>query len=245
MKKLSSVLIILFVATALFAAGTVRVGASYEVVAGRTQDLKIGETTLSNTKVSYKGSGLGFDIGGRYVVKGDFAVWADFSMSFLSDLKHKEGNGAWTSTKDKYKDYNDFAKNHNGSASKAINTISFAVGSAVNLTVDAPFEVYTGAGIFFERVLAKASMTLPTSSPEPGVTSITLKAVNLGIVGYADAAYKFSEKFGINVTVMPRIGVYNSTQKSYSVNSAVTNFKTSGFGVSISLPIVIGASYSF
>ena len=246
MKKISLVLAVLLVAASLFAAGTVKVGGAFELFTGKTQDLRNGEQTLANTKLSYKGNGFGFDISGKYDVKGDFAAWADFSMVFCSDAKFKEQvTSTWNSIDELYKIYQDVAKEFDGKASKAVNSLSLAAGTAVKLTIQAPFDVYVGAGVFFERALAKVSMTLPTSSSAPGETGVSLKEINAGVTLYADAAFRISEKIGIGLSLMPRIGFFNSTTFTTSDKSVKTDYKSSGFAMSFSLPVVVGVSYSF
>ena len=245
MKKVISILLVLCVAVTLFAAGSVKVGGAFNFVTGATRNftaydngVKIADLDFGAT---YKTNGFGFDVAGDFDVAKDLVVWADFNMVFGADAKFKLGDFPETSLEDEYKELKDELGNK---AYKVVNVISLGAGAAYKLALDS-VDVKLGGGLFLDRALGKAG------AEEDATTEgyEQFKAVNLGVALYADASYKFNKNFGIGITVMPHIGLYNSAViTNYYKNGGIEEkqeYKAKGFKLSYAMPIVFGVSYSF
>ena len=249
MKKIVSVLVVLCLAMTIFAAGSVRVGGSFNFLVGKSAEFdektEVVDYGLSKQKVGFKTNGFGFDVAGDFDVASNLSVWADFNMVFCADAKIKVGDADEESFNDWYEYLKELvdAKEFN----KAINIISIGTGVAFKLDMNA-VDVKLGGGLFFERALA--SMKFKSVVEEMNVESTTkFKTTNFGIALYGDVKYKFNENFGLGLTVMPHVGLINTTSvETKSVaGSATVNLKDSktGFRLSFSMPIVVGVSYSF
>lgn len=249
MKKIISVLVVLCLAMTIFAAGSVRVGGSFNFLVGKSaefdENTEVVGFGISKEKVGYKTNGFGFDIAGDFDVADNLSVWADFNMVFCKDAKYKVGDAEEYSFNDEYEEM----KKDLGikDPKKAINIISIGTGVAYKLELNA-VEARLGGGLFFERALA--SMKFKLVEEEVNVEeTVKFKTTNFGIALYGDVKYKFNEQFGLGLTVMPHVGLINTTSvETKAVTSGVTvNLKdrTTGFRLSFSMPIVLGVSYSF
>ena len=216
MKKVLSIMLVLCVAASLFAVGSVRVGAAFDFVSGKTPDFKRNETVLNNSARQYKTSGIGFDVSAKYDLSSDLSVFADFNMTFNFDFKVKRATSEdWYSFKDK--------------SDKTLNSLSVAAGVAYKLPLaNAPVKVSVGGGLFFERVLAKEKY-------------ISFNFRHIGLTAYADVTYMINDKIGVGVTAMPRIGLFDIDDGT----EALVPVKSTGFAFSFGMPVSVGASYSF
>jgi len=249
MKKLISVLVVLCLAMTLFAAGSVRVGGSFNFLTGKSAKFSADAEDvlfeLANEKVGYKAHGFGFDVAGDYDVASNLSVWADFNMVFCADAKYKVGDADEESFDDAYK----YIKNaYDKDAKKAINIISISSGVAYKLDFN-PVVVKLGGGLFFERSLACMKYKPEVTPGVKADTTVKFKTTNFGVAFYGDVEYKFNEQFGLGLTVMPHVGLINTTSASVKatvagVSSNVKDSKT-GVRLSFSMPIVVGVSYSF
>jgi len=237
MKKLSALLIVLCLAVSLFAAATVKVGGSYESIIGYTNEFKSAEQADS-AKYVYKGHGFGFNVATKYSVSGKLATWATFGMSFLSDVKIKPENGTdWLSIKEMYDDMKTYEMDK---LSKKTYALYLSAGVAVELPLNAPVEVALGGGISLERVMGQVAAKDGDLEYLFGV-----KFINVGIAGYAEAAYKINDNIAVGLTIMPRLGILDFSK--YYAESMGKKFeaKAGGFRLGFSMPVVLGASYSF
>ena len=216
MKKVLSIMLVLCVAASLFAVGSVRVGAAFDFVSGKTPDFKLNESVLNNSARQYKTSGIGFDVSAKYDLSSDLSVFADFNMTFNFDFKTKRATSEdWYSFKDK--------------SDKTLNSLSVAAGVAYKLPLaNAPVKVSVGGGLFYERNLGYVS------------ESFNNKFNHIGLTAYADVTYMINDKIGVGVSAMPRIGLFD-----FDSLTRVTEGKASGFAFSFGMPVSVGASYSF
>ena len=235
MKKVISILLVLCVAVTLFAVGSVKVGGAFNFVTGAT--CKDEDKGYLETK--YKGNGFGFDLSGSFDVAKDVAVWADFNMVFASDAKLKyDGDDEWTSVNDQY---DTWFKGETG-AFKHINLISFSAGAAYKVALN-PVDVQLGGGLFIERLLSSIGAKNDTYD-----VNFKNRLVNIGIALYANCNYKINQNFGIGLSVMPHIGLFNSNNmvRYFGIDDPDNIDDTvKGFKLSYSMPIVLGVSYSF
>lgn len=216
MKKVLSIMLVLCVAASLFAVGSVRVGAAFDFVSGKTPDFVFGEKTMTNSARQYKTSGIGFDVSAKYDLSSDLSVFADFNMTFNFDFKVKTVAEENWSSLNKYD-------------SRKLNSLSVAAGVAYKLPLaNAPVKVSVGGGLFYERNLGYVS------------ESFNYKFNHIGLTAYADVTYMINDKIGVGVSAMPRIGLFD-----FDSLTRVTEGKASGFAFSFGMPVSVGASYSF
>ncbi len=216
MKKVLSIMLVLCVAASLFAVGSVRVGAAFDFVSGKTPDFKRNETVLNNSARQYKTSGIGFDVSAKYDLSSDLSVFADFNMTFNFDFKFKGANS------EEWNSFKDFSE-------KKLNSLSVSAGVAYKLPLaNAPVKVSVGGGLFFERVLAEEKR-------------LSFNFRHIGLTAYADVTYMINDKIGVGITAMPRIGLFDIDDGTV----ALVPVKASGFAFSFGMPVSVGASYSF
>lgn len=250
MKKLISILLVLCVAVTLFAAGSVKVGGAFNFVTGGTKDfdkMYVDGEEYADFEgwdaATYKTYGFGFDVAGSFDVSEKLAVWTDFNMVFGTDAKYKVEGDDEISLDEGY-EY--FKENYDDAAYKKINMISFGAGVAYKLDLN-PAEVKVGAGLFFNRAFGKVG------AKDDTVDLYTqFKSVNFGVAILADASYKFNQNIGVGLTLMPQIGLYNSTTITYGIDApSIPEFddkvdiKAKGLKLSFAMPVVIGVTYSF
>ena len=251
MKKTLAILIVLCISVSLFAIGSVKVGGAFNFVTGGTKDFVSEGKTIDKSAATYKSSGFGFDVSGSFDVGSQLAVWADFDMVFCSDAKI-EANNEILSLDDAYKQSEEAATEARkagdiASAYKNINIIHIGAGVAYKLPVQA-VDVKVGGGLFFERGFGKVGFKA-TVENESYEMYIEFKANNIGLAFYADASYKFTENIAAGITVMPSLGLFNTTTLIYreqlDSEVEVVTRKASGIKIGFSMPVVIGVSYSF
>ena len=243
MKKVISIMVVLCVAAALFATGTVKVGGAFDFVSGKTSN---SEDEAFGSKSLYSGKGFGFDVSARYDVADGLTSWADFNMTFGSNAKFKaDGANEWATLDDIAKQVEAMVGNA-ATAKKSVMNMSGAAGVAIKLRAADDVEVAVGGGIFAERMTAKVSAAVPSNINSTfHDVAYTYRFVNFGVTGYADVAYKFTSNFGVGLTVMPRVGLLNFTTSSFAEDTTVETYKAKGFALSFSMPISLGVSYAF
>jgi len=246
MKKVISIMVVLCIAASLFATGTLKVGGTFNFVSGKTA--KFSEEDLFGSAWLYDTKGFGFDVSAGYDLANGLTSWVDFNMTFNSDIKSKaDGSNEWYTLSDLAEE----AEALIGNAAKAktsVTNMSFAAGVAFKLPVAESVEVAVGGGIFADRINVKVTAAKPSNSTINSTyhdVSYTERYVNIGITGYADVAYKFTENYGVALKVMPRVGLFNVSKNSYDLDTTVKTYKATGFALSFSMPVVIGVSYSF
>ena len=231
MKKFTILLLMLILSVSVFAS-SVSVGGAFNFINGKTAKDDDGNRLL------YKSSGIGFDVAGTIDLNKTMAVWADFNMTFGFDVKNKEENNSsdWVSMKDMLKGL--------PNSSLSILNMSFGLGVAYKLSLDLPIELSVGGGLFFEHL----TTTLKTSLDDNNKSNISGNNDNLGMSLYLNAKYNFSEKLGLNFTIMPHFGLYSLiTQKSEITSMGIStnsSEKHNGFAFSFSMPITLSVSYS-
>ena len=259
MRKIICVVLVLCVTVCLFAGMSFRVGGAYNFVTGSTGNIKITTPETSGEKNTFKGAlykthGFGFDVAFDFDVSEKLVVWTDLSVVFGRDFKVKTDaelyilnmnnaykDGDWYSMKLYYDEENlKGIKN----LYKKYNTISLGVGVACKINLS-PVDVKLGGGLFFERAMGKVG------NKSDGTESyIKFRAANFGVSLYAGAEYKFDKGFGVGLTVMPHLGLYDSFLYRYYYQSKLApsieaKEKAGGLRFSYSMPVVLGVSYSF
>lgn len=246
MKKIISILIILCVAASLFAAtGSVRLGAAFGAVIGRTKPFTQGE---KDTLVHYKSYGLGFDA----LFKDDFsdslAAFFDFNMTIGLEGKFRNHDEAeFKSINDEFKEVEIIAKSLGGRATKKLFSLSAASGLVYKLPfTKTHFNYALGGGIFLDRLFAEICAYMPDGNSE----AHRVRCFNLGLSVYMEMSKNISDRFGVSLIFMPRFGVLSFATDAMIKTSAdhvVTRDEQRAFGFapSISMPVSLGAVYYF
>lgn len=247
MKRIIAILIVLCISVSLFAIGSVKVGGAFNFVTGGTKDFVSEGKTIEKSAATYKSSGFGFDVSGSFDIGSKLAVWADFNMVFCSDAKLENDTGK-ISLDEEYKTFEENAtelreEGYIASASKKINIIHIGAGVAYKLSLQA-VDVKVGGGLFFERGYGKIGFKY-SDETYSGEGYEEIKASNFGLALYADASYKFTENIGAGITLMPSIGLFNTTTLNEKEDEEAYTMNASGMKISFSMPVVIGVSYSF
>ena len=217
MKKTLSVLIVLCVATALFAAAgvTVKAGGSFGFTSMSVY-IKQGGMDYQD---SVKANGFGFDAGIQISTRDRMFAFGEFSMLFPAKETYRRGTTEQVHKVD--------------SVNKLFYT-SFAAGVGYRLSLDIPLKISVGGGLFVNKQTRKYTNT---------VGKFTDSFASTGIAGMLEAKYMFTEEFGAALTLLPQIGILNweiERKEGYSEFTCIR-----GLGAGFSMPIVLGVAYSF
>lgn len=246
MKKTISIFLILFVTASLFAAsGSVRLGAAYGRVIGRTKPYIEGD---KDTMVHYRSYGLGFDVLGKDDLSDSVAAFFNFNMTVGLDGKFRKDNvDTWTSIDEMFKEAQEEAKHFNASAKKKLYSLSSSSGLVYKLPfTKTHFNYALGGGIFLDRLFAEISVYYPDGHS----SAHQVRCFNLGLSVYMEVSKNVSDHFGVSLIFMPRFGVLGFSTDAFiekSVDGIVTRNEQRAFGFapSISLPVSLGAIYYF
>jgi len=241
MKRIISFLVILCVATSLFALGSIRVGGSFSLVTGRTKPFTQED---KSTIVRYTSSGFGFDILGKDDLSDSIATWFDFNMTFGTSGKIKNYNDSeWTSFDDLFKNAEAYAKSFGGTAKKKLYSLSASGGVMYKLPfTNTHFNYAIGGGLFIDRLFADITVYLP----EDYNKGDRVRCFNVGLTTYSEISNKLSDHFGVSLTVMLRLGILNfSTNAKMENGKILEELRAFGFAPSFNMPVVLGVSYYF
>ena len=245
MKRILSFVLVLCVAATLFAATGLSVKAS-----GAFDIFSLRTSTISNTDAYYtfKGNGLGFELGVQYDINDKILVYADYSMVFPSDFQMEASEKPYASGK--YSELVEDAKLlaemlTDGKATNSLFFLNISAGAAYKFDFD-PIKLAVGGGAYYNLLYGRIRVT----GSEFG-TIIDNKDIvsfyTIGLSALVDAKYMVAKNIGICLTVIPQIGFFSERSFTFYENGEKMDTSTSlsGFGVSFSMPISIGASYSF
>ncbi len=252
MKKLFTVLAVLLVATALFAAAgvTAKVGGTFAFA-------NLNSATDSNSEdfaesMNMKSNAFGFDVGAQYDIADNLAVYADFVMVFPTDATMKDG-GEEKKLSVAIKELEDGFKtiDEDASVSYKLNFFSVSAGVAYKLDFNA-VKLAVGGGLTLNR----ATMTVNGSAEAlDEVYSLSVKQTftNIGLNALVDAKYMFNDNIGVGVALNPQLGLYNITKASMKMSEALEAYfedyfddgSVNGFKVNFAMPITVGVSYTF
>ena len=251
MKKVTALLIVLFVAASLFAATglTVKAGGAFDLFFLRT-DYSSGDYPYRDT---YKGNGFGFDLGVQYDIGKNFMVYADYNMVFPYDFTmvraYKSGEDDEVSSfreliSELENEFKELFSDVKVKGSDFVLDASF--GAAYKFDFGS-VKLAVGGGAFCSLLVAKCRITGKVGTQE-NEFKVDTTFFNVGVSTLIDAKYMVSENIGINLTVMPQLGIYADRSVNIYLNGEKEEDKSaslSGVGLSFVMPITIGASYSF
>ena len=230
MKK---VLVVLFVLLALGTVAfakqgfTLRGSFVYDFVNQRSAESSAPDHKATN----WRANAFGTEFGVTYNFSDKFQIYADSSIGFYN--KYKIGDTEFTNN---YRDKVVFLANGEHA------------GVAFNIALDQKMDLQVGGGIAYENARVTGSETSgdTTASIEYGIFSI-------GVGLYANFDYKFSDRFGLAVTVHPdlmflsgdHVDISTSTIKDKTVTRESTTDTTFGTGVSFKFNAAVGVKFAF
>ncbi len=246
MKRLFSLLAILFVATALFATSGAVLKAGGTYTFANLNTATDAESNGFEESLNVKFGGLGFDIGILADVTDKFAVFSNFTMIFPKDATFKNGE----ETKKLSKAVEEIqtalkAVDEKASVSSKLNFFIISAGAAYKLDFKA-VKLAIGAGF----TLNATNMAVADTDCK---LAINQTYTNFGLSGFVDAKYMFTDRIGVGITLFPQMGFYNITNASVTAPDVIKeqvgqDFDTGnvdGFKISFAMPIIIGVSYTF
>ena len=245
MKKSLLILLILCVAASLFAASgfSVNVGGAFDLFR-----LKTDKADNSEIYYIFKGTGFGFDLGAQYDFNDKLMAYADFNMVFPSDFEDCHTNGK--SSIPYY--FSDIVKHYKNKADELINgksthmlfLLDASIGAAYKFDFD-PVKLAVGCGAYVNLLKGSIHNTgrdLLEEVDEKYVVSF----FTVGVSTLVEAKYMINDNLGIRLAVMPQVGIFSKRDIHYYYNGEDVDPRSlSGVGISFTMPVTIGASYSF
>ena len=251
MKKVTALLIVLFVAASLFAATglTVKAGGAFDLFFLRT-DYSDGDY-----RDTYKGNGFGFDLGVQYDIGKNFMVYADYNMVFPYDFtmvrSYKSGEDDEVAS---FREYlsaleNEFKEDFSDVKAKgSVFVLDASFGAAYRFDLGS-VKLAVGGGAFCSLLRGSIGVTgVLKESGDKYDANVIVTFFNVGVSTLIDAKYMVAENIGINLTVMPQMGIYADRALNFYLNGEKDEDKTlrlNGVGISFVMPVTIGASYAF
>ena len=235
MKKTTTILLVLCVTAALFAASglSLKLGGDFDLIFLRTTKVESSGKTHQ-----FKSNGIGFDVGAQYDFSKSIMAYADFNMVFPSDYEVSNDKDS-----DSYK-FSDVVKEFEEMGNKVRSMILFinaSAGVAYKFDFDA-IKLSIGAGLYYNILMSSLKLT---GTGEPELVDV-IKLSTIGLSSMIEAKYMVTDKIGVCLTAMPQIGFYsNRNMSGYKGGEKIFDNSLVGFGLSFTMPVSIGASYTF
>jgi len=235
MKKITTILLVLCVTAALFAASglSLKLGGDFDLIFLRTTKVESSGKTHQ-----FKSNGIGFDVGAQYDFSKSIMAYADFNMVFPSDYEVSNDKDS-----DSYK-FSDVVKEFEEMGNKVRSMILFinaSAGVAYKFDFDA-IKLSIGAGLYYNILMSSLKLT-GTGLPER-VNIVKLSTI--GLSSMIEAKYMVTDNIGVCLTAMPQIGFFSNWNRSnYLDDKKIYDDTLVGFGFSFTMPVSIGASYTF
>ena len=243
MKKILSVLLVLCIAATLFAAAgvTVKVGSAFAFFNEKT----VKDTEAYNAVNRFKGHGFGFDVEAQYDISDKLLVFASYGKVFPSDINEARDEDGYTG---KWESWAESRKNVDEKLNYKIriNFMTITAGAAYKFDFNA-FKLAVGAGVTFNRLLAKATYTLKESATMDDPIEETKDVLsNIAVLGYVEAKYLVAQNVGITLTAKPQLNIF-SFYKFYTKykGSEPASTELKGVALGFAMPVAVGVSYSF
>jgi len=247
MKKLLTILLILCVATTLFASGfSVNAGGAFDIFSLRTD--KADETELVDI---FSGNGLGFDVGVQYDFNSKVMAYADFNMVFPADFKVEITDGT-ASFSETFKEMIKIAEEEAKILYDDVNVKPFSslldgsIGAAYKFDFD-PIRLAVGGGAYVN--LLRAGIVVTGKDGDDNVESKEVMTfLTVGVSTLIEAKYEITDNIAVRLALMPQIGIFSKRDVKVYLNGKEiegAGRSLSGVGISFTMPITLGASYSF
>lgn len=243
MKKTLTILLILCVAAALFASGfSVNAGGAFDLFNLKTD--KADETEIVDT---FSGNGLGFDIGVQYDFSSNIMAYADFNMVFPSDFTYSKTDHDPISFKDIIKWAEESAELlTDGKVSHSLFLLDASIGAAYKFDFK-PVELAVGGGAYVNLMKCSIGVT-GTFGDDKVDHKEYFSFLTVGVSTLVEAKYLINDNIAVRLAVMPQIGIFSKRDIAVYNNGVEDESKAaslSGVGISFTMPVTIGASYSF
>lgn len=235
MKKITTILLVLCVTAALFAASglSLKLGGDFDLIFLRTTKVESSGKTHQ-----FKSNGIGFDVGAQYDFSKSIMAYADFNMVFPSDY---EVSNDKDSKSYKFSDEVIYFEEKGNKVRSGILFIDASAGVAYKFDFDA-FKLAVGAGFYYNVLMSSLKLT---GTGEPELVDV-IKLSTIGLSSMIEAKYMVTDKIGVCLTAMPQIGFFsNRNISNYIDGKKIKDDSLTGFGLSFTMPVSIGASYTF
>lgn len=272
MKKIATVLVLLLITSALFAAGdiSVRLGGAFSLVAAKNPHSATNKPTdvEGNKLADYdltmvNCAGFGFDTGFVFGLSSDYNMYLDFSMTFPAKVSVGDYESTVEDLKDEYAFFKDGFEVEEYSSiygSSFLTNLEVHVGFTKKINLgESPINLNIGGGLGYRRIKEGVKMTMRKDDLFYCFDCFeTIAHVSLDL--HAEVAYKFNEKFAVCAVLMPGVSFYSaskfyapsglnpvpSTEYYDGENSGMKpKYENSGFAAGFTLAARIGVSYTF
>ena len=237
MKKLLSVLVLLLVATALFAGFKLEAGGVFEFA-----DIVIfkAENSWFKNEIAFRTQGFGFELSASYYDDYYLMGYAQASMVFPQEclVMEKAVDHDWSKL--------------SGATNLSIRLYNFSAGVGYyrDLTT---FKLAGGGGLSFNSTVIKYD----TSEYTPTVATQRTYVYNIGLSAFLDFKYVLNKKIEFGLRANPQLGLYNIASVFFTdadgkdvtaqalEHQGVTGAKANGFRTSFTVPVTVGITYSY
>jgi hypothetical protein len=144
------------------------------------------------------------------------------------------------------KKWESHAKELGGKATHFITLLDAAIGAAYRFDFGA-IKLAVGGGAYCNYLYSTLRLTGTNEGGDKVDQRTDATFFTVGVSTLADARYMVSDKVGISLTVQPQIGIYSDRkitlyEHGHKEDSSI---ELTGVGISFTVPVSIGASYSF
>ena len=239
MKKITTILLVLCVTAALFAASglSLKLGGDFDLIFLRTTIVESSGKTHQ-----FKSNGIGFDVGAQYDFSKSIMAYADFNMVFPSDyeVSNDKDSGSYKFS-DVVKAFEENAKEIPGGKVRSVLLfIDASAGVAYKFDFDA-IKLSVGAGFYYNILMSSLKLT---GTGKQEIVDV-VKLSTIGLSSMIEAKYMVTDKIGVCLTAMPKIGFFSNWNTYYKDDEKNYDNSLVGFGLSFTMPVSIGASYTF
>lgn len=225
MKKITTVLVLLLITSALFAAGdiSVRLGGAFSLVAAKNPHSAINKPTDvdKNELVDYdltmvNSAGFGFDTGLVFGLSSDYNLYLDFSMTFpakvsVGDYESTPGDlkNLYDSFKSDFEYIEDYTSIY---GSSFLTNLELHVGFTKKINLgESPINLNIGGGLGYRRIKEGFKMTMRKDS-DFYCFDLFETISHLSLDFHADVAYKFNDNFAVCAVLMPGVSFYSASK---------------------------------
>ena len=244
MKRILSLALLLCVAATLFAASglTVKAGGAFDVFSLKT-DKRDGDDVF----FTFKGNGLGLELGVQYAFSDKIMVYTDCSAVFPADFAMYESDDEDPILFSKEVEIleSEAKELKGGKATHFCIFLDAAIGAAYRFDFGS-IKLAVGGGVYCNWLFAPLRLT-GTYGDEAVDEKTVWSFFTVGVSTLVEARYMVADKVGISLTVQPQIGIYSDRKLELYEHGEIQDpvYDLTGVGISFTVPVSIGASYSF
>jgi len=224
MKKITAVLVLILISSALFAAAgiSVRLGGAFSLVAAKNPHSAINKPAdvEGNYLADYdltmvNSAGFGFDTGLVFNLSSDYNMYLDFSMTYPGQVSVGDYVETRSDVKNEYdffKESLEFEEFTSVYGSPLLRTLEVHVGFTRKIDLgDSPFNLNIGGGFGYRRIKEGVRLTMRKGTDFYCFDCFqTIAHISLDL--HADVSYMISKNFALCATVMPGLSFYSSSK---------------------------------